>query len=65
MIPSFTGYENIYLGAESERGRLFSRIRRRHLRRKAAAGAEPSPGRSGSRLRHVECPQCETGTFDA
>lgn len=37
MIPSFTGYENIFLGAETESGRLFSRIRRRALRARAEA----------------------------
>jgi len=35
MIPSFTGYENIYLGAESESGSIFGRVRRRLLRGKA------------------------------
>jgi len=31
MIPSFTGYENIFLGAESDSGGLFPRIRRKRL----------------------------------
>ena len=31
MIPSFTGYENIFLGAESDSAGLFPRIRRKKL----------------------------------
>ena len=31
MIPSFTGYENIFLGSESESAGIFSRIRRKEL----------------------------------
>jgi ribose transport system ATP-binding protein len=31
MIPSFTGYENIFLGAESDSAGLFPRIRRKEL----------------------------------
>ena len=37
MIPSFMGYENIFLGAESEGRGLFPRIRRRQLRQRAQA----------------------------
>ncbi len=35
MIPSFTGYENIYLGFESEKKGLFPRINRKKLRTQA------------------------------
>lgn len=35
MIPSFTGYENIFLGAESTSKALFPRIRRKELLAKA------------------------------
>lgn len=35
MIPSFTGYENIYLGSENPTGWLFPRIKRSQLRRRA------------------------------
>jgi ABC-type sugar transport system ATPase subunit len=35
MIPSFTGYENIYLGSENPTGWLFPRIKRSRLRRRA------------------------------
>ncbi len=35
MIPSFTGYENIFLGNESEGKGLFPVIKRRQLRQKA------------------------------
>jgi len=31
MVPSFTGYENIFLGAESDAPGLFPRIRRKNL----------------------------------
>ena len=37
MIPSFTGYENIFLGSETQTGRLFSRIGRKGLRARAEA----------------------------
>ncbi len=35
MIPSFTGYENIYLGFESDKKGLFPRINRKKLKQKA------------------------------
>ncbi|MCP4398211.1 MAG: sugar ABC transporter ATP-binding protein [bacterium] len=35
MVPSFTGYENIFLGYESEKTGLFPRINRKQLRKKA------------------------------
>ena len=35
MIPSFTGYENIYLGSESESRSVFRLVRRREMRKKA------------------------------
>jgi ribose transport system ATP-binding protein len=35
MIPSFTGYENIYLGFESEKKGLFPRINRKKLQQQA------------------------------
>lgn len=35
MIPSFTGYENIYLGFESEKKGLFPRIDRKKLKKQA------------------------------
>jgi ABC-type sugar transport system ATPase subunit len=35
MIPSFTGFENIYLGSENPAGWLFPRIKRAQLRRRA------------------------------
>jgi len=35
MIPSFSGYENIYLGFETDKGGPFNRIDRKGLRRKA------------------------------
>ena len=35
MIPSFTGYENIYLGSESKSRLLFSPIKGRKLKKKA------------------------------
>ncbi len=43
MIPSFTGYENIYLGAETEKKGLFPRINKRILREKAEALLERFP----------------------
>ena len=43
MIPSFTGYENIFLGAESTSKALFPRIRRRRLRDKAERLLERFP----------------------
>ena len=43
MIPSFTGYENIFLGAESAGRGLFPRIRRRRLRDKAVQLLERFP----------------------
>jgi len=43
MIPTFTGYENIYLGAETERKGLFPRINKRKLRERAEALLERFP----------------------
>ena len=43
MIPSFTGYENIFLGTESDSHGLFPRIRRRDLRRRADALLQKFP----------------------
>lgn len=43
MILSFTGYENIYLGSESEGKRIFSRINRKKLREKAEKLLERFP----------------------
>jgi len=43
MIPSFTGYENIFLGAESEKKGIFSRIDRGALRARAEALLERFP----------------------
>ena len=59
MIPSFTGYENIYLGAETEKKGLFPRINKRILREKAEALLERFPvnidlGRTVSELSAVE-----------
>jgi len=43
MIPSFTGYENIFLGAESDSAGLFPRIRRKKLLARARALLERFP----------------------
>lgn len=43
MIPSFTGYENIYLGSESEGKSVFSRINRRGMRKQAQQLLEKYP----------------------
>ncbi|MDP6634401.1 MAG: sugar ABC transporter ATP-binding protein [Phycisphaerae bacterium] len=43
MIGSFTGYENIFLGAESDSAGLFPRIRRRALRARASELLERFP----------------------
>ncbi len=43
MIPSFTGYENIFLGFESDKKRPFSRINRKQLREKAERILERFP----------------------
>ncbi len=43
MILSFTGYENIYLGSESERRGIFSRINRKKMREKAEMLLERFP----------------------
>ena len=43
MVPSFTGYENIFLGAESTRKSIFSRISRPALRARAEALLERFP----------------------
>ena len=43
MIPSFTGYENIFLGAENDGKGTFARIRRSKLREKAARLLELFP----------------------
>ena len=43
MIPSFTGYENIFLGAESEKRGLFPRIRRKELLARARKLLEVFP----------------------
>ena len=43
MVPSFTGCENIFLGAETEAGGLFSRIDRKGLRARAEALLERFP----------------------
>ncbi len=43
MIPSFSGYENIFLGNESDGKGLFPLIRRRQLRQKADALLEVFP----------------------
>jgi len=43
MIPSFTGYENIYLGTETEKKGLFPRINKRKIRKKAEALLERFP----------------------
>ena len=43
MIPTFTGYENIYLGSESEKKGIFSRINRKKLREKAEQLLERFP----------------------
>ena len=43
MVPSFTGYENIFLGAESEKKSIFSRISRPALRARAEALLERFP----------------------
>jgi ABC-type sugar transport system ATPase subunit len=43
MIPSFTGYENIYLGSESESRSVFRLVRRREMRKKAQKLIENYP----------------------
>ena len=43
MILSFTGYENIYLGSESERNGIFSKINRKKLHEKAEKLLERFP----------------------
>ncbi len=43
MIPSFTGYENIFLGAETEGKSVFSVINRRDLRKRAQKLLERFP----------------------
>ena len=43
MIPSFTGYENIFLGFETERKRTFTRIDRKKLHEKAERILERFP----------------------
>jgi ribose transport system ATP-binding protein len=43
MIPSFTGYENIYLGSESDSRSVFRLVRRRELRKKANKLIEKYP----------------------
>ncbi len=43
MIPSFTGYENIFLGAESDSEGLFRRIRRKKLLARARGLLEKFP----------------------
>ena len=45
MIPSFTGYENIFLGAESSTHSVFSRINRRNMRKRAQKLLERYPFR--------------------
>jgi ribose transport system ATP-binding protein len=59
MIPSFTGYENIFLGAETATSSIFSVIRRRQLHRRAQKLLEKYPftvdlGRPVSELETVE-----------
>lgn len=43
MIPSFTGYENIYLGSENKTGWLFPRIYRGQLRKRAESLLQKFP----------------------
>ena len=43
MLPSFTGYENIFLGSETDHKGTFSRIHRKHLRAKAEQILERFP----------------------
>jgi len=43
MISTFTGYENIYLGSESDQKGIFSRINRKKLREKAEKLLERFP----------------------
>lgn len=43
MIPSFTGYENIYLGSETEGKSLFSTVNRRAMRKRAQQLLEKYP----------------------
>lgn len=43
MIPSFTGYENIYLGSESDSRSVFRLVRRREMRKKANKLIEKYP----------------------
>jgi len=43
MIPSFTGYENIYLGSENESKFLFSTLNRKKMRAKAMELLEEFP----------------------
>jgi ribose transport system ATP-binding protein len=43
MIPSFTGYENIFLGSETEGKSVFSLIQRRNLRKRAQKLLERFP----------------------
>ena len=43
MISTFTGYENIYLGSESERKGIFARINRKKLQAKAEKLLERFP----------------------
>jgi ABC-type sugar transport system ATPase subunit len=43
VIPSFTGYENIFLGSETENHSVFSVINRRNLKKRAQALLEKYP----------------------
>lgn len=43
LVQSFTGYENIYLGAETEKGKWYSRINDKKLKAKASLLLEQFP----------------------